>query len=56
MSFSWAKAYEPKTSLGRWIDDRLPLPRLVYGAIGGASSVCRISIRRCECGWAARAF
>ena len=41
MSFSWAKAYEPKTSLGRWIDDRLPLPRLVYGAIGGGYPVPR---------------
>jgi ubiquinol-cytochrome c reductase cytochrome b subunit len=41
MSFAWAKAYEPKTELGRWIDDRLPLPRLVYGAIGGGYPVPR---------------
>ena len=33
MSFAWAKPYEPKTALGRWMDDRLPLPRLVYSAI-----------------------
>ena len=41
MSFAWAKPYEPKSSLGRWIDERLPLPRLVYGAIGGGSPVPR---------------
>jgi ubiquinol-cytochrome c reductase cytochrome b subunit len=41
MSFAWAKPYEPKTELGRWIDDRLPLPRLIYGAIGGGYPVPR---------------
>ncbi|MEO7654934.1 MAG: cytochrome b/b6 [Sphingomicrobium sp.] len=41
MSFSWARAYEPKSPLMRWIDDRLPLPRLVYGAIGGGYPVPR---------------
>jgi ubiquinol-cytochrome c reductase cytochrome b subunit len=41
MSFAWARPYEPKTELGRWIDDRLPLPRLVYGAIGGGYPVPR---------------
>jgi len=41
MSFAWAKPYEPKSDLGRWIDDRLPLPRLVYGAIGGGYPVPR---------------
>ncbi|HET9398948.1 MAG TPA: cytochrome b/b6 [Sphingomicrobium sp.] len=41
MSFAWAKAYEPKTELGRWIDDRLPLPRLVYNAVGGGYPVPR---------------
>ncbi len=41
MSFSWAKPYEPKTDLGRWIDQRLPFPRLVYGAIGGGYPVPR---------------
>src|SRR4029079_8389209 len=35
MSFSWARPYEPKHPLMRWIDERLPLPRVVYGAIGG---------------------
>ena len=41
MSFSWAKAYEPKTELGRWFDERLPLPRLVYGATGPGYPVPR---------------
>ena len=41
MSFSWAKPYEPKTDLAQWFDDRLPLPRLVYGAVGGGYPVPR---------------
>jgi ubiquinol-cytochrome c reductase cytochrome b subunit len=41
MSFSWAKPYEPKHPLMRWLDDRLPLPRLVHGAIGGGYPVPR---------------
>ena len=41
MSFSWAKPYEPKHPLMRWIDERLPLPRLVYGAVGGGYPVPR---------------
>jgi len=41
MSFSWAKAYEPKHPLMRWLDQRLPLPRLVYGAVGGGYPVPR---------------
>ncbi|MCL6739925.1 cytochrome b/b6 [Sphingomonas sp. RB56-2] len=41
MSFAWAKPYEPKTELGRWFDDRLPLPRLVYNAVGGGYPVPR---------------
>ena len=41
MSFAWAKPYEPKGDFGRWIDQRLPLPRLVYGAIGGGYPVPR---------------
>ena len=39
MSFAWAKPYEPKTELGRWFDDRMPLPRLVYNAVGGGYPV-----------------
>jgi ubiquinol-cytochrome c reductase cytochrome b subunit len=41
MSFSWAKPYEPKHPLARWVDERLPLPRLVYGAVGGGYPVPR---------------
>jgi len=41
MAFPWAQAYEPKSGLMRWIDQRLPLPRLVYGAIGGGYPVPR---------------
>ena len=41
MSFSWAKPYQPKSDLAKWFDDRLPLPRLVHGAIGGGYPVPR---------------
>jgi ubiquinol-cytochrome c reductase cytochrome b subunit len=35
MTFPWAKPYEPTTGLERWLDSRLPLPRLVYDTLGG---------------------
>ena len=41
MAFPWAEPYEPKHPLMKWIDDRLPLPRLVHGAIGGGYPVPR---------------
>jgi ubiquinol-cytochrome c reductase cytochrome b subunit len=41
MSFSWAKPYEPKHPLMRWIDERLPLPRVIYTATGGGYPVPR---------------
>src|SRR4029079_1363923 len=41
MSFSWAKPYEPKHPLAKWFDQRLPLPRLAYGAVGGGYPVPR---------------
>jgi ubiquinol-cytochrome c reductase cytochrome b subunit len=41
MSFSWAKPYEPKHPVMRWLDERLPLPRLAYGAVGGGYPVPR---------------
>src|SRR6476659_7491873 len=41
MSFAWAKPYEPKSPFTKWVDERLPLPRLVYGAIGGGYPVPR---------------
>ena len=41
MSFPWAKHYEPKQLLMRWLDEKLPLPRLVYNAIGAGYPVPR---------------
>jgi ubiquinol-cytochrome c reductase cytochrome b subunit len=41
MSFPWAKQYEPKHPLMRYFDEKLPLPRLVYNAIGGGYPVPR---------------
>ncbi len=41
MSFPWAKHYEPKSDFTKWIDQRLPVPRLVYGAIGAGYPVPR---------------
>src|SRR3954464_6601819 len=41
MSFSWAKPYEPKHPAMKWLDERLPLPRLVYGATGPGYPVPR---------------
>ncbi|MFL6749291.1 MAG: cytochrome b N-terminal domain-containing protein, partial [Sphingomicrobium sp.] len=41
MSFSWAKPYEPKHPTMKWLDQRLPLPRLAYGAVGGGYPVPR---------------
>src|SRR5438067_745472 len=41
MSFSWAKPYEPKHPMMKWLDERLPLPRLAYGAVGGGYPVPR---------------
>ena len=41
MSFPWAKHYEPKQPLMRWMDEKLPLPRLVYNAVGAGYPVPR---------------
>jgi ubiquinol-cytochrome c reductase cytochrome b subunit len=41
MSFPWAEEYRPKSAFMRWLDDRLPLPRLVHGAVGGGYPVPR---------------
>src|SRR3954451_17773948 len=41
MSFPWAEEYKPKGALMRWIDERLPVPRLVFGAVGGGYPVPR---------------
>ncbi len=41
MSFPWAQPYEPKSDLMRWIDSRLPVPRLVWNSVGGGYPVPR---------------
>src|SRR3954467_12002195 len=41
MSFPWAKHYEPKQPLMPCVDEKLPLPRLVYNAIGAGYPVPR---------------
>ncbi|MBC2779165.1 hypothetical protein H6P80_16180 [Parasphingopyxis sp. GrpM-11] len=41
MSFPWATPYEPKNPLARWLDDKLPLPRFVFGATGAGYPVPR---------------
>jgi len=41
MSFPWANQYEPKNSVMKWLDSRLPLPRFVYNAVGGGYPVPR---------------
>jgi ubiquinol-cytochrome c reductase cytochrome b subunit len=41
MSFPWAKHYEPKHPLMRYFDEKLPLPRLVYNAVGAGYPVPR---------------
>jgi len=41
MSFPWAEDYKPKHPLMRWLDDRLPLPRLVFNSVGGGYPVPR---------------
>ena len=41
MSFPWAKQYAPQSDFMRWMDDRLPLPRLVYSAVGAGYPVPR---------------
>ena len=41
MSFPWAKHYEPKLPVMKWLDEKLPLPRLVYNAVGAGYPVPR---------------
>ncbi|MEQ1688030.1 MAG: cytochrome b/b6 [Sphingopyxis sp.] len=41
MSFPWANEYKPQHPLMQWVDERLPLPRLVYNAIGAGYPVPR---------------
>ena len=41
MSFPWAEQYKPKAPLMVWLDERLPMPRLVYNAVGAGYPVPR---------------
>ncbi|WP_338467535.1 cytochrome b/b6 [Novosphingobium sp. ZN18A2] len=41
MSFPWANEYKPAHPLMRWLDEKLPLPRFVYNAIGAGYPVPR---------------
>jgi ubiquinol-cytochrome c reductase cytochrome b subunit len=41
MSFPWANEYKPQHPLMQWVDERLPLPRFVYNAVGGGYPVPR---------------
>jgi ubiquinol-cytochrome c reductase cytochrome b subunit len=41
MSFPWAQEYKPQNPLMVWLDERLPMPRLVYNAVGAGYPVPR---------------
>jgi len=41
MSFPWAEQYKPQNPFMRYLDEKLPLPRFVYNAIGGGYPVPR---------------
>ena len=41
MSFPWAQQYKPQSTVMQWVDERLPLPRLVYNAVGAGYPVPR---------------
>ena len=41
MSFPWANHYTPSNPLMKWMDEKLPLPRLVYNAVGAGYPVPR---------------
>jgi ubiquinol-cytochrome c reductase cytochrome b subunit len=41
MSFPWAEHYTPKNPMMKWLDERLPLPRFVYNAVGAGYPVPR---------------
>ena len=41
MSFPWAEHYKPTNPFMRWMDERLPLPRLVYNSVGKGYPVPR---------------
>lgn len=41
MSFPWAKEYTPSHPFMKWMDEKLPLPRLVYNSVGTGYPVPR---------------
>ena len=41
MSFPWAQEYKPQAPLMKWLDEKLPLPRLVFNAVGAGYPVPR---------------
>ena len=41
MSFPWAKEYKPSHPLMQYFDEKLPLPRLMYNAVGAGYPVPR---------------
>ena len=41
MSFPWAKEYTPANGFTKWVDEKLPLPRFVYNAVGAGYPVPR---------------
>ncbi len=41
MSFPWAAQYQPASGFTKWVDEKLPLPRLVYNAVGAGYPVPR---------------
>ncbi len=41
MSFPWAQQYAPKNPFMRYLDEKLPLPRFVYNAVGAGYPVPR---------------
>jgi ubiquinol-cytochrome c reductase cytochrome b subunit len=41
MSFPWANEYKPSNPFMQWMDEKLPLPRFVYNAVGAGYPVPR---------------
>ena len=41
MSFPWAEHYTPKHPFMKWMDEKLPVPRLVYNSVGAGYPVPR---------------
>jgi ubiquinol-cytochrome c reductase cytochrome b subunit len=41
MSFPWAKEYTPSHPFMKWMDEKLPVPRLVYNSVGAGYPVPR---------------